>query len=236
MLQTKPGPPKKPKTPSGQSALVYCYNCAQKGHYGHECTERRMFNQTFPTSPFIYCYDGKYDIQQRDRRIKRKVKDIKKNGDFPRQFKRPHVEETDKRRHHDMRKSHSSRNHSRWARENEETQEEKSRRRAGRAHRRAQQPWGEGEDFPRGSKPKSSGCINNQKPSRSLHHSSHYHRLREEKLLRESRRSKPKKRKCTDDSSHDDLLLIKQRKKKPKPSGFWPGLRASVFWKCFSIC
>lgn len=35
MLQTKPGPPKKPKTPSGQSALVYCYNCGQEGHYGH---------------------------------------------------------------------------------------------------------------------------------------------------------------------------------------------------------
>ncbi|XP_069910649.1 zinc finger CCHC domain-containing protein 7 isoform X3 [Oryctolagus cuniculus] len=34
-LTIKPGPPKKPKTPSGQSARVYCYNCAQKGHYGH---------------------------------------------------------------------------------------------------------------------------------------------------------------------------------------------------------
>nr|XP_030740133.1 zinc finger CCHC domain-containing protein 7 isoform X2 [Globicephala melas] len=34
-LTTKPGPPKKPKTPSGQSALVYCYNCGQEGHYGH---------------------------------------------------------------------------------------------------------------------------------------------------------------------------------------------------------
>lgn len=35
ILQTKPGPPKKPKTPSGQSTLVYCYNCGQEGHYGH---------------------------------------------------------------------------------------------------------------------------------------------------------------------------------------------------------
>lgn len=35
MLQTKPGPPRRPTTPFGQSALVYCYNCAQKGHYGH---------------------------------------------------------------------------------------------------------------------------------------------------------------------------------------------------------
>ncbi|XP_006538049.1 zinc finger CCHC domain-containing protein 7 isoform X3 [Mus musculus] len=218
-LTTKPGPPKKPKTPSGQSALVYCYNCAQKGHYGHECTERRMFNQTFPTSPFIYCYDGKYDIQQRDRRIKRKVKDLKKNGDFPRQFKRPHVEETDKRRHHDMRKSRSPRKYRRWPRENKETQKEKTRSREGKTHRRGHQPRGEDEDFPRGSKPNASGCANNQKPSKSLHHASHYHRLREERLLRESKRSKPKKRKSTEDGSHDDLFLIKQKKKKPKPSG-----------------
>lgn len=178
-----------------------------------------MFNQTFPTSPFIYCYDGKYDIQQRDRRIKRKVKDLKKNGDFPRQFKRPHVEETDKRRHHDMRKSRSPRKYRRWPRENKETQKEKTRSREGKTHRRGHQPRGEDEDFPRGSKPNASGCANNQKPSKSLHHASHYHRLREERLLRESKRSKPKKRKSTEDGSHDDLFLIKQKKKKPKPSG-----------------
>ncbi|XP_034357801.1 zinc finger CCHC domain-containing protein 7 [Arvicanthis niloticus] len=219
-LTTKPGPPKKPKTPSGQSALVYCYNCAQKGHYGHECTERRMFNQTFPTSPFIYYYDSKYDIQQRDWRIKRKMKDIKKNGDFPRQFKRPHVEKTDERRHHDMRKNHSSRKRSRWPQENKETQKEKTRSREGKTHRRDHQPQDEDEDFPRGSKPNSSGSVNNQKPSRSRHHASHYHRLREEKFLRESKRSKPKKRKCAEDGSRDDLFLIKQRKKRPKPSGF----------------
>uniref|UniRef100_F1M989 Zinc finger CCHC domain-containing protein 7 n=1 Tax=Rattus norvegicus TaxID=10116 RepID=F1M989_RAT len=218
-LTTKPGPPKKPKTPSGQSALVYCYNCAQKGHYGHECTERRMFNQAFPTSPFIYCYDDKYDIQQRDRRIKRKLKDIKKNGDFPRQFKRPHGEETD-RYHHDRRKSRFSGKRSRWPRESKETQKEKTRGREGEKHRRDRQPRDEDEDFPRGLKPNSSSSSNSQKPSKSLHQASHYHRLREEKLRRESMRSKPKKRKFVEDGSHDDLFLIKQRKKKPKSSGF----------------
>lgn len=145
--------------------------------------------------------------------------DIKKNGDFPRQFKRPHVEETDKRHHHDMRKSHSSRKHSRWSRENKETQKEKAGSREGKRLRRDHHSRDEGEDFPRGSKPNSSGYITNRKPSRSLH-ASHYHRLREEKFLRESKRSKPKKRECSDDGSHDDLFLIKQRKKKPKPSGF----------------
>ncbi|XP_007643483.1 zinc finger CCHC domain-containing protein 7 [Cricetulus griseus] len=215
-LTTKPGPPKKPKTPSGQSALVYCYNCARKGHYGHECTERRMFNQTFPTSPFIYYYDDKYEIQQRDQRIKRKVKEIQKNGDFPRQFKRPHIEETDKRGHHDVRKSHSSRKSSRWPRESKETHREMSRERKGEKHRRARWRADVDEDFPRGSKPQASGRVANQKPSRFHHHSSHYHRLREERLLRESKRSKPKKRKCSEDDSNDNLFLIKQRKKKTK--------------------
>ncbi|XP_058158074.1 zinc finger CCHC domain-containing protein 7 isoform X2 [Dasypus novemcinctus] len=123
-LTTKPGPPKKPKTPSGQSALVYCYNCAQKGHYGHECTERRMFKQTFPTSPFIYYYDDKYEIREREQRIKRKIKELQKNGDFPRQFKRPHMEAADKRSHHDMRKSHDSWRKNRWPQEKKETQKE----------------------------------------------------------------------------------------------------------------
>ncbi|XP_051043661.1 zinc finger CCHC domain-containing protein 7 [Phodopus roborovskii] len=215
-LTTKPGPPKKPKTPSGQSALVYCYNCAQKGHYGHECTERRMFNQTFPTSPFIYYYDDKYEIQQRDQRIKRKVKEIQKNGDFPRQFRRPHMEETDKRGHHDVRKSHSSRKSSRWPRENKETRKEVTRDRKREKHRGAHRHADVDEDFPRGSRSQSSGSVANQKPSRFHHRSSHYHRLREERLLRESKRSKPKKRKCTEDDSNDNLFLIKQRKKKTK--------------------
>ncbi|XP_051013413.1 zinc finger CCHC domain-containing protein 7 [Acomys russatus] len=215
-LTTKPGPPKKPKTPSRQSALVYCYNCAQKGHYGHECTERRMFNQTFPTSPFIYYYDDKYEIQQRDKRLKRKVKEIQKRGDFPRQFKRPHVAEADKRHHQDMGNSRSLRKSRGWPREDKETHKEGARGRDGGKRRWAHQHRDVDKDFPRGSQPHSSGSTNNQKPSKSLHRSSHYHRRREEKLLRESGRSKPKKRKCTEEDSNDNLFLIKQRKKKPK--------------------
>lgn len=194
MLQTKPGPPKKPKTPSGQSALVYCYNCAQKGHYGHECTERRMFNQTFPTSPFIYYYDDKYEIQQRDQRIKRKMKEFQKHGNFPRQLRRPQGAETDRRHHQDVRKSRSLRKSSRWPQENKETHKEVARDREGGKRRWARQHRDVDGDFPRGPKPHSSGSANNQKPSRSLH-SSHYHRLREEKLLRESKRSKLKSKK-----------------------------------------
>ncbi|CAH6790338.1 Zcchc7 [Phodopus roborovskii] len=193
-----------------------CDRCDMIGHYADECTERRMFNQTFPTSPFIYYYDDKYEIQQRDQRIKRKVKEIQKNGDFPRQFRRPHMEETDKRGHHDVRKSHSSRKSSRWPRENKETRKEVTRDRKREKHRGAHRHADVDEDFPRGSRSQSSGSVANQKPSRFHHRSSHYHRLREERLLRESKRSKPKKRKCTEDDSNDNLFLIKQRKKKTK--------------------
>uniref|UniRef100_A0A8C5K6M1 Zinc finger CCHC domain-containing protein 7 n=1 Tax=Jaculus jaculus TaxID=51337 RepID=A0A8C5K6M1_JACJA len=217
MLQTKPGPPKKPKTPSGQSALVYCYNCAQKGHYGHECTERRMFNQTFPTSPFIYFYDDKYEIQEREWRIKRKVKELQKNGDFSRPFKRPHIEASAKRHRHDMKKSHSSRRSSR-------------RSQADRAAPREPHGCGEGKklcsadrhreadrDFPRGAKAQSSGSVKAQKPSKSFHRSAHYHKLREEKLAREGKRSKEKKKeRHVEDDDNDNLFLIKQRKKKSK--------------------
>ncbi|XP_004632037.1 zinc finger CCHC domain-containing protein 7 [Octodon degus] len=215
-LTTKPGPPKKPKTPSGQSALVYCYNCAQKGHYGHECTERRMFNQTFPTSPFIYYYDDKYEIRERDRRIKRKVKELQKNGDFPRQFKRPHMEAADKRPLRDMRKSHASQE-SKWCPADDEGQREMiSRNRDPEKHRKVDRHWEVNEDFPRGTH-SSPSSFKTQKPHKSLHHSSHHHKPREDKFPRDSKRNKQKKKeRYVEDDANDNLFLIKQRKKKSK--------------------
>ncbi|EHB15353.1 Zinc finger CCHC domain-containing protein 7, partial [Heterocephalus glaber] len=214
-LTTKPGPPKKPKTPPGQSALVYCYNCAQKGHYGHECTERRMFNQTFPTSPFIYYYDDKYEIRERDQRIKRKVKELQKNGDFPRQFKRPHMEAADKRPQHDMRKSHVSWENNRWRQEDKEAQREMmSRNRDPEKHRKVDRRWEVNEDFPRGTRTHSSPrSFKTQKSHKSFHHSSH-HKPREDKLPKEGKWSKQKKKKYMEDDGNDNLFLIKQRKKK----------------------
>ncbi|XP_010617700.1 zinc finger CCHC domain-containing protein 7 [Fukomys damarensis] len=218
-LTTKPGPPKKPKTPSGQSALVYCYNCAQKGHYGHECTERRMFNQTFPASPFIYYYDDKYEIRERDQRMKRKVKELQKNGDFPRQFKRPHMEAADKKPQRDMRKSHASRENNRWRQEDKEAQREMmSRNRHPEKHRKLDRRWGVNEDFTRGPRTHSSPIsFKTQKPHKSFHHSSHHHKPREDKLPKEGKRSKQKKKeRYVEDDVNDNLFLIKQRKKKSK--------------------
>ncbi|XP_008586038.1 PREDICTED: zinc finger CCHC domain-containing protein 7 isoform X1 [Galeopterus variegatus] len=218
-LTTKPGPPKKPKTPSGQSALVYCYNCAQKGHYGHECTEDRMFHEPFPTSPFIYYYDDKYEIQEREQRIKRKVKELQKNGNFPRQFKRSQMEAAGKRPHHDVKKSHASWKSNRWPQENRESQKDMvNRNREREKQRKANRHHEVDEDFPRGSKAhSSSSSFKTLKPHKSFHHSSHYHKPREDKLPKEGKRGKQKKKeKYLEDDSNDNLFLIKQRKKKSK--------------------
>ncbi|TKS68134.1 Zinc finger CCHC domain-containing protein 7 TRAMP-like complex RNA-binding factor ZCCHC7 [Collichthys lucidus] len=61
---------------------AYCYNCSRKGHFGHACTQRRMFNGTYPSTPFINHYDTVDDINRRQNRIRMKVKDLKKNGFF----------------------------------------------------------------------------------------------------------------------------------------------------------
>lgn len=215
-LTTKPGPPKKSKTPSGQSTLKYCYNCGREGHYGHECTERRMSHQTFPTSPFIYYYEDKYEIRERERRVRRKVRELQKNGDFPRQFTRAHVEAAEQRPHH-KRKSWKS---TRWTHEKREAQQE-ARSGSGKGqekHRKADRCHDDNQDFPRGPKLHSSrsSAVTSKKPHRSLHHASHHHRPREDKLPKESKRGKHKKKESCAEEGSDDLFLIKQRKKKSK--------------------
>ncbi|XP_020368031.2 zinc finger CCHC domain-containing protein 7 [Rhincodon typus] len=59
---------------------VYCYNCAKRGHYGHECSSKLMHSHTFPTSPFVYYYDTERDIKMREKRIQKRVEDLRDAG------------------------------------------------------------------------------------------------------------------------------------------------------------
>ncbi|XP_065834343.1 zinc finger CCHC domain-containing protein 7-like [Oscarella lobularis] len=42
---------------SSEMRISYCYNCAKKGHVGHECPKPRMEHAFPPTLPLVACYD-----------------------------------------------------------------------------------------------------------------------------------------------------------------------------------
>ncbi|XP_008276647.1 zinc finger CCHC domain-containing protein 7 [Stegastes partitus] len=79
-ITTKTGPPVKRQGEDNGRSPAFCYNCSKKGHFGHECTQRRMFNGVYPSIPFINHYDTVEDINRRQHRVKFKVKELKKNG------------------------------------------------------------------------------------------------------------------------------------------------------------
>ncbi|XP_033828152.1 zinc finger CCHC domain-containing protein 7 [Periophthalmus magnuspinnatus] len=82
-ITIKLGPPVIDKRNGRGQTRAYCYNCAKKGHFGHECQKQRMFNGSYPSTPFINHYDTTNDIKGRQRRIEQKVKDLKNNGLLP---------------------------------------------------------------------------------------------------------------------------------------------------------
>ncbi|XP_037619985.1 zinc finger CCHC domain-containing protein 7 [Sebastes umbrosus] len=83
-LTTKTGTPntvKQRREDRGRTP-AYCYNCSRKGHFGHACNRQRMFNGTYPSTPFINHYDTRKEITNRQQWIKSKVKELKKKGLF----------------------------------------------------------------------------------------------------------------------------------------------------------
>uniref|UniRef100_A0A667Y7R0 Zinc finger CCHC domain-containing protein 7 n=2 Tax=Myripristis murdjan TaxID=586833 RepID=A0A667Y7R0_9TELE len=82
-ITIKSGPPQRQEGEDMGRTPPYCYNCSRKGHFGYACTQRRMFNGTYPTTPFINCYDTVEEIRRREHRIKLKVKELRENGLFP---------------------------------------------------------------------------------------------------------------------------------------------------------
>ncbi|XP_059194148.1 zinc finger CCHC domain-containing protein 7 [Centropristis striata] len=79
-ITSKTGPPVKQRGADRGRTPAYCYNCSRKGHFGHMCKQHRMFNGTYPSTPFINYYDTVKDIKCRQHWIMSKVKELKKNG------------------------------------------------------------------------------------------------------------------------------------------------------------
>ncbi|CAL8333221.1 unnamed protein product [Lota lota] len=79
-ITTRKGPPQSSQEKDPGRTPAYCFNCSRKGHFGHACTQRRMFNGTYPSTPFINYYDTYGDIKQREHRMKWKVKELEEAG------------------------------------------------------------------------------------------------------------------------------------------------------------
>ncbi|XP_022616029.1 zinc finger CCHC domain-containing protein 7-like [Seriola dumerili] len=60
--------------------LAHCYNCSKRGHYGYECTKRRMVSRTFPSLPYVCHYDTIDDILQCRTGMQGKAKELVSAG------------------------------------------------------------------------------------------------------------------------------------------------------------
>lgn len=78
----------KAKDPFKTISLSILLSLHAKGNSGHKCPEREVYDPS-PISPFICYYDDKYEIQEREKRLKQKIKVLKKNGDIPEPSKLP---------------------------------------------------------------------------------------------------------------------------------------------------
>lgn len=111
-ITIKVGPPVTQQKKNKGRTPAYCYNCSKKGHFGHDCTRQRMFNGTYPSTPFINYYDTIKDIKCRQHRIKLKFKHLKNNSVFSEVSQSPSTPGPPKKKqklHHD--KSHHQTNH-----------------------------------------------------------------------------------------------------------------------------
>ncbi|XP_057279902.1 zinc finger CCHC domain-containing protein 7 [Pezoporus wallicus] len=216
-LTTKPGPIKAASSHSERSAVVYCYNCSQKGHFGYECSERRMHGSMFPSSPFICYYDDEYDLKRRANRLKRKVAELYEAGLLPEKPETPWQEE-----------EHEGHSHKK---KNKPWEEHRKHNKDGKCHKRVKMSQAEKhreekhrsdveisrnleEDFPR-------GCKRQACKGSKIHHkfifkafSGSKTAYTQEPLKGAKRKKKWKKRKDASAGNTENLFLIKQKKKR----------------------
>ncbi|XP_054843247.1 zinc finger CCHC domain-containing protein 7 [Eublepharis macularius] len=219
-LTTRPGPLKKASSFSEHSAPVYCYNCSRKGHYGYECSEKRMFGGTFPTFPFIYYYDNEYDIKRSIQKAKKKVQELQEAGLLPIAWKKAHMDESQKVHAH-KKKAKLLKELNKTVGKHRKKLKKLSQadRLKGRKHKKdAQSHPNIEENFPRG------GCLKSLKWSkkhgahRDLSANGDKPEITEASLEAAKKRKKKKKQNysVSSPSRDESLFLIKQRKKKSK--------------------
>ncbi|XP_053147269.1 zinc finger CCHC domain-containing protein 7 [Hemicordylus capensis] len=220
-LTTRPGPLKKTSSYSEHSALVYCYNCAQKGHYGYECSEKRMFRGTFPTFPFIYYYDDKYDTKRSTQRAKKKAQELWEAGLLPMALKRSYMNDDQETHGHKKKRKTFKECDKRGDKHNKRLRKKsKGDKFKGKKHKEEfQDNCNTEENFPRG------GQLNALKRSKkaNTHHDFGLATNRgKPEILQPSLEAKKKRKKkqrnnITCSPTRDEsLFLIKQRKKKSK--------------------
>uniref|UniRef100_A0A8C6J0D7 Zinc finger CCHC domain-containing protein 7 n=1 Tax=Melopsittacus undulatus TaxID=13146 RepID=A0A8C6J0D7_MELUD len=216
-LTTKPGPIKAASSHSERPAVVYCYNCSRKGHFGYECSERRMHGSMFPSSPFICYYDDEYDIKRRENRLKRKVAELYEAGLLPEKPEIPWQEEEQEGHSHKKKKKawKEHRKHNKDGKchkrvkmcQAEKHREEKHRSDVEISHNLE-------EDFPR-------GCKRQACRGSKIHHKSNFKAFSgsktaytQESLKGAKRKKKWKKWKDASAGNTENLFLIKQKKKR----------------------
>ncbi|XP_060093008.1 zinc finger CCHC domain-containing protein 7 [Heteronotia binoei] len=217
-LTTRPGPLRKASSFSEHSAPVYCYNCSRKGHYGYECSEKRMFGGTFPTFPFIYYYDNEYEIKRGLQKAKKKVQELQEAGLLPMSLERPHID--DQKVHTHRKKVKLLKEHNkRLEKHHRKLKKSQSNKLKGRKHKKdVQSNYNIEENFPRGGHLKSLKW--HKKNSAHCDLSTNGDKPEITKASSEAAKKWKKKKKqnytASSPTRDESLFLIKQRKKKSK--------------------
>ncbi|XP_069047755.1 zinc finger CCHC domain-containing protein 7 isoform X2 [Lepisosteus oculatus] len=227
-LTTSSGPIVIPDDKEKQKSPAYCYNCSRKGHLGHECKQKRMFNNTFPTLPFITYYDTKPDIEGTNHRVWKRAQELYGAGllreePASKRRKTATVEEKKERGEAQPPKPKQSKQPKQqnkktktWPEKRKELWLLKQQRRKAR-----QEVVEDTEDFPRGPKKTSSGVpVHPKKRSRSPGLFSTLSQPSKEKprKLRPKKKAKRRQGRLHDNSFpvDEDLFLIKQKVRRRK--------------------
>ncbi|TMS17594.1 Zinc finger CCHC domain-containing protein 7 [Larimichthys crocea] len=75
--------PRTVHTLNRQKCTAHCYNCSVMGHYGYECTKRRMISGTSPSLPYVCHYDTMEDILQGRTRTQKRAEELVGAGALP---------------------------------------------------------------------------------------------------------------------------------------------------------